>query len=257
MPDTGDSPEDGSGSGRPSTVSLMAGALVVVVALIVGGALLVSSDIGGLFGGDGEDDLDIAIVGDSFAEQSRAQFLEMAERQGLNAEVYGYGGTSICGWETELNALAEREPDTLVLSFAGNDLQRCINRTGQSRSPEAVAADYRRDLDEVVELFRATGTDLYVVEPPPIRDPQFEANAQAMREMYRDVAIDRPRIRVIDPEPRLGPDGAFHATLPCENGDDCAPDGTVTLRQEDGIHLTPAGGRRYAQAIMDGLDRSR
>ena len=253
MPDTTE--DDDGGPRRPSTFELVAGALVVIAALVVGGILLVESDVGGLVDGD-DDDLDIALVGDSFLDQSRAQFLELAERRDLNAEVYAYGGTSICGWQEELNNLAEREPDVLVLSFAGNDLQPCINPTGETRSPETVAADYARDLDSVVDLFRPTGTDIYVVDPPPIRDPQFEANAEAMREMYRDVSIDHPRITVIDTQPRLGPDGRFHAALPCTRYDqDCRADGTVVLRQGDGIHLTPAGGRRYAQSILDVLGR--
>jgi lysophospholipase L1-like esterase len=253
MPDEDD---DGTEARRPSTFELVAGALVVIVAVVVGGILLVESDVGGLVGGEDDDHIDVALVGDSFLDQSRPQFLELAERHDLNAKVYAYGGTSICGWQDELHDLAERKPDVLVLSFAGNDLQPCINPTGETRSPETVAADYARDLDRVVELFRPTGTDIYVVDPPPIRDAQFEANAEAMREMYRDVSIDHPRITVIDTEPRLGPDGRFHASLPCAAHDqDCRADGTVVLRQGDGIHLTPAGGRRYAQSILDVLDR--
>jgi hypothetical protein len=247
--------DDDGGPRRPSTFELAAGALVVIAALVVGGVLLVESDVGGLVGGD-DDDLDVALVGDSFLDQSRAQFLELAERRDLNAEVYAYGGTSICGWQEELNDLVEREPDVLVLSFAGNDLQPCINPTGETRAPETVAADYARDIDGLVDLFRPTGTDIYVVDPPPIRDPQFEANAEAMREMYRDVSIDHPSIGVIDTEDRLGPDGQYHGALPCQSGDqDCRADGTVVLRQNDGIHLTPAGGRRYARSILDELDR--
>jgi hypothetical protein len=247
--------DDDGGPRRPSTFELAAGALVVIAALVVGGVLLVESDVGGLVGGD-DDDLDIALVGDSFLDQSRAQFLELAERRDLNAEVYAYGGTSICGWQEELNDLVEREPDVLVLSFAGNDLQPCINPTGETRAPETVAADYARDIDRLVDRFRPTGTDIYVVDPPPIRDPQFEANAEAMREMYRDVSIDHPSIGVIETEDRLGPDGQYHGALPCESGDlDCRADNTVVLRQDDGIHLTPAGGQRYARSILDELDR--
>jgi hypothetical protein len=254
MPDTPDGDDDGPR--RPSTFELVAGAVVVLVAVVVGAILLVESDVGSLVGGEDDDHLDIALVGDSFLDQSRAPFLELAERRDLNARIYAYGGTSICGWQDELNRLVEREPDVLVLSFAGNDLQPCINPTGETRSPEAVAADYARDIDALVERFRPTGTDLYVVDPPPIRDPQFEANAEAMRDMYRDVSIDHPRITVIDTQPRLGPDGEFHASLPCARHDqDCRRDGTVVLRQGDGIHLTPAGGRRYAQSIFDQLDR--
>jgi hypothetical protein len=248
------SESSGDGAARPSTFSLVAGALVVVVAVAVGGALLVSSDVGGLIGGDDEDDLDVALVGDSFAEQSRTPFLELTEREDLTTEVHAFGGTSICGWMDELRRLAEREPDVLVLSFAGNDLQPCINAQGEMRDPVAVATDYRRDLDAVLELFRPISTDLYVVDPPPIRDALFEANAEAMRDMYREASIDHPRITVVDTQPRLGPDGAYHAARPCERGDqDCRSDRTVVLRQDDGIHLTPAGGRRYARAILDEL----
>jgi hypothetical protein len=258
MPDSEGGSEGGDeGPRRPSTFELAAGALVVIVAVVVGGILLVESDVGGLVGGDDDNDLDIALVGDSFLDQSRGPMVELAERNDLTARVYAYGGTSICGWEDELENLADREPDVLVLSFAGNDLQPCINPTGATRDPVTVAADYARDIDRILERFRAAGTDIYVVDPPPIRDAEFEANAEAMREMYRDVSIDHPRIQVIETEDRLGPDGQFHAALPCESGDqDCRRDGTVVLRQGDGIHLTPAGGRRYAHAILDELDRN-
>jgi lysophospholipase L1-like esterase len=254
MPDTPDGDDDGPR--RPSGFELAAGAVVVIVAVVVGAILLIESDVGGLIDGEDDDHIDIALVGDSFLDQSRPQFLELAERRDLTARIYAYGGTSICGWQDELNRLVEHEPDVLVLSFAGNDLQPCINSTGETRSPETVAADYARDIDGIVEQFRPTGTDLYVVDPPPIRDAEFEANAEAMREMYRDVSIDHPRITVIETEARLGPGGEFHAALPCARYDqDCRADGTVVLRQGDGIHLTPAGGRRYAQSILDQLDR--
>jgi lysophospholipase L1-like esterase len=255
VPDTPE--DDDEGPRRPSAFELVAGAVVVIVAVVVGGILLIESDVGGLVGGEDDNHIDVALVGDSFLDQSHPQFLELAERRDLNARVYAYGGTSICGWQDELHKLAKREPDVLVLSFAGNDLQPCINPTGETRDPETVAADYGQDINGVVDQFRASGTEIYVVDPPPIRDPQFEANAEAMREMYRDVSIDHPRVQVIDTEPRLGPDGQFHAALPCQSGDqDCRADGTVVLRQDDGIHLTPAGGRRYARSILDELARN-
>ena len=253
----GDSEDGGGEDDGPSMTSMVAGALVAVAAVIVAIALLASSGVGDLLADEAGDELDVAVVGDSFADQSRVAFLELAAEAELTVEYFAYGGTSICGWQDEIDALAEREPDHLVLSFAGNDLQPCINPDGVTRTPEQVAADYRTDLERIVEQFRPTGTDLYVVDPPPIRDPQFEANAEAMREMYRDTAIDHPRITVIDPDDQLGPDGAFHAALPCEEGDECGADGTVVLRQEDGIHLTPAGGRRYALAILEALERDR
>lgn len=218
------------------------GAAAVVVA--GGGAMVGARALAG------DDGADLVVVGDSFAEQSHRQLLAQADDRGIDAEVFALGGTAVCGWDPQLQDLADHAPDHLVLSFAGNDLQPCINDTGQPRPPEVVADDYRADIEAVIEQFRPDGTRVHVVLPPPIRDAQFEANAAAMRDMYRALAADHPDVPVIDPSPLLGPDGAFHATLPCRPDEPCDPDGTVTLRQDDGIHLTDDGGGRYAESIL-------
>ncbi len=96
---------------------------------------------------------------------------------------------------------------------------------------------------------------MYVVPPPPVRDAPFEANAAAMRTMYDGFVADHPDVQVVDVIPALGPGGQFHASLPCESWESaaCEADGTVQLRQQDGIHLTPAGGARYARAVLDAV----
>jgi hypothetical protein len=73
--------------------------------------------------------------------------------------------------------------------------------------------------------------------------------------MYRDLAAQRPEVTLVDPAPALGPDGRFHPALPCEDweADACRTDGTVELRRDDGIHLTPAGGERYARVLLDAI----
>ena len=199
---------------------------------------------------DGPDRVDLVMVGDSFAQQSLDQLRALAEAQDMTVELYAYGGSSLCGWDGQLRDLAAREPDRLVLSFAGNDLQPCMNPTGETRSPEVVAAAYAEDLSGVIDLFRPAGTDLYVVEPPIVGDPQYEGNAAAMREMYREAGQLHPALEVIELSDALAPDGAFQAALPCEADEVCGPDGMVVVREEDRIHLTPAGGQRYAEAVM-------
>ena len=107
----------------------------------------------------------------------------------------------------------------------------------------------------IVDLFADTDTRIYVVLPPPVGEPASEPAAVAIRAMYRDLAAERPEVTIVDPAPLLGPDGAFHLTLPCEpwETDVCAPDGTVTVRNADGIHLAPAGGERYARVLLDAI----
>jgi lysophospholipase L1-like esterase len=170
--------------------------------------------------------LDVAVVGDSFAEQAAPAMLAMAGERGVLPEVVAFGGTAVCDRDDAFTDFAARDPGVLVVSFAGNDL------TFLDASPD---------------------TAVYVVPPAPVRNAWFDANAAAMRTMYDDSAADHPGVEVVDVTPALGPDGQYHASLPCESWESavCAADGTVQLRQQDGIHLTPAGGARYARAVLD------
>lgn len=200
--------------------------------------------------------LDLAVVGDSFIEQSHDQIQALAEADGLDAEVLGFGGSAICSWDPQIDALAADPPEILVLSFAGNDIPKpgnCFNSTDKEYGPEGAADRYRDDLDDVLAMF--PDSQVYVVPPPPIRDPEFEAQAVAMRAMYREAVDDHDGLRIIDVATTLDPDGeGFVATLPCEDWDECPATGEVTVRKTDGIHLTPAGAERYARAVIAGLD---
>jgi hypothetical protein len=59
---------------------------------------------------------------------------------------------------------------------------------------------------------------------------------------------------VIETYAGLGPDHEYHKALPCEAGEPCGSDGMVVLRQDDDVHLTPEGGKRYARMIMAALE---
>jgi hypothetical protein len=245
-----DSTTTATHSGR-RLVAVGAVALVLLAGVAVTTRLALdnsSDDAAGDFG------LDVALVGDSFAQQASAQFLALAEAEGLDAEASAMGGTSICHFEDVLADLHERRPHILVLSFAGNDTPNsCFNPTDEAREAETVAADYRPELDAVIDQFADTGAEIYVVLPPPIRDPQFEARASAMRSVYREAKESHPDLHLIDSASRLDPDGeGYVEALPCEEWDtDCSAGGAIVLRQDDGIHLTPAGGERYARSILD------
>jgi hypothetical protein len=228
-------------------------ALLLLAGVAVGARIVLdrsSDDAAGVFG------LDVALVGDSFAQQSSAQFLAEAEAEGIDAQASALGGTSICHFEDVLADLHELRPRILVLSFAGNDTPNsCFNPTDDARDAETVAAGYRPELEAVIDQFADIGSEMYVVLPPPIRDPQFEARASAMRTVYREAHEDHPDLHLIDSSTRLDPDGAgFVEQLPCEDWDtDCPASGDAVLRQDDGIHLTPAGGERYARSVLDAV----
>ena len=210
---------------------------------------------GGTDGGDagGGDRLDVAIVGDSLIEQSRDQFVAHAADAGLTVETFAFGGSAPCDWMDTFDELAAAPPRQLVISFAGNDSTSCINPGGgPPRDPQTIADAYAEDMPGIVDLFAGAGTELYVVVPPPVGEPASEPAAGAIRAMYRDLVRARPEVTLVDPAPLLGPDGRFHRTLPCEPWEaaECGADGTIEVRHEDGIHLAPAGGERYARVLL-------
>lgn len=246
---------------------------VAAALLAVTGCGLLSDDGEAEPSGDGSDGsarssgdqpLDLVIVGDSFPEQSRDQLLALADERGLNASVTAFGGTAICDWWEQIDDYAAGEPEAMVLAFAGND-SACMTG-GEDRplasqeaqqeglSAEQAAGIYREDLETALDKLRPTGAEMYVVLPPPVGEP-FEERASAMRNMYRETQADHPELTIIDSASHLDPDGkGFQATLPCEPWDDC-PEGEteIEVRDDDTIHLTPAGGERYARAILEGV----
>jgi hypothetical protein len=231
--------------------------VLVVAAAVVAGIVVLRGSDDDTPGGPGGP-ADLAVVGDSFAQQSNPQLDALAREQGFKLEAYGLGGTSICHYADVFDDLATRPPRVLVLSFAGNDLPHtCFNPTGATRDAATVAAAYRPELEEVTDRFLGLGSKVYVVLPPPIRDAEYEARAAAMRQLYREVNAAQPEVGLIDAGARLDPDGAgFVEALPCEDWDtDCPASGEVVVRQDDGIHLTPAGGERYARAVLDVVAR--
>ncbi|HET9611015.1 MAG TPA: GDSL-type esterase/lipase family protein [Acidimicrobiales bacterium] len=210
-------------------------------------------DAGAEGGAGGGDRLDVAVVGDSLVEQSRDQFVAHAADAGLTVETFAFGGSAPCDWMDTFDELAAAPPRRLVISFAGNDSTPCINPGGgPPRDPETIADAYAEDMPGIVDLFAGTGTELYVVVPPPVGEPASEPAAAAIRAMYRDLVRARPEVTLVDPAPLLGPDGRFHRTLPCEPWEaaECGADGTIEVRHEDGIHLAPAGGERYARVLL-------
>jgi hypothetical protein len=238
-------------SRRPIVVAAavaLAAAVVVAAAVAVVGRAGDDSPTGSALGPD------LVVVGDSFAQQSNPQLEALTRERDLTLRAYGMGGTSICHFESVFDDLAQSPPRVLVLSFAGNDLPNsCFNPTGEVRDAATVAAGYRPELDAVVARFLDLGSQVYVVLPPPIRDARYEARASAMRAVYREAHDREPELGLIDSASTLDPDGqGFVEALPCEDRDTgCPAAGEVVVRQDDGIHLTPAGGERYARAILD------
>lgn len=258
----GPSTDTEDAAGRPRRRLLVAGLGVVALAAAAAVTVAVTRDGGSDAPNPSEagagDGLDVAIVGDSLIEQSRDQFAVHADELGLTVDAVAFGGSAPCDWQEEFEQYAAERPGALIVSFAGNDNTPCINPAGGGfRDPQTIADAYAAMLPGILDLFDGTGTDLYLVLPPPVGPPASEPAAAAIRDVYRAIGAARDDVTVVDPAPVLGGDGAFHLALPCEPWEQavCGPDGTVAVRRDDGIHLTEAGGERYARALLAALGR--
>jgi hypothetical protein len=213
-------------------------------------------------GGDDSPERDsrtVAVFGDSLTFQAWPALQDLAARRGLRLFGHAFPGAAICDAHTEIAETLERErPAVVVIAYVGNNVTPC---TGLAQADE-LGDRYEADAEAVAELVEQDGARLHIVLPPDMNDDVLRVNADAVRSRYERVAADHPDIELVDGRRFLSPDG-FTPTLPClpseAFGVGCT-DGRITVRDPDGVHLSPpiavgysAGGVRWADACLSGI----
>lgn len=157
---------------------------------------------------------------------------------------HAFPGTAICDWLPQLRTqLANEHPKTVVLAFAGNNLTPCMRPGGRMLSGAELAGKYHRDAAQALGYAQTYGAQLVLVRTP-VGDPRWQ-----QADITGDAGVIRswtllPGAWLLDGGKYLNPNGIYRNVI----------DGQQTHRA-DGLHLTPYGAQRYAQAIIDGLTR--
>ena len=143
--------------------------------------------------------------------------------------------------------LAEGPPDAVVLSLGDNDAQPLQPEGSPAYvevgSPEW-AAEYARRLRSFVGQITATGSRVYLVGQPTMRDPGFDARIAEVDRAYRELAAADTALTYVDSRALLGDDaGAYTDTLPGAGGE------PVRVRSEDGVHVSLEGARWMATVV--------
>jgi hypothetical protein len=87
------------------------------------------------------------------------------------------------------------------------------------------------------------------VGQPVMRNSDFSARMARLDEIYASEAATRPWIKFVDTRPLFADaNGNYSAYLPDDSG---AP---ALMRQQDGVHLSRAGGDRLAERVFATLD---
>jgi len=225
--------------------------------------------------------LKLWIGGDSLAGSLGPSLGNMAAATGVVAPVYdsrvssGLSNPRFFDWPKHAAAeMARLQPEVVAFIIGTNDYM-LPNPTSSSSSsssssgtglgtttttPPALGspgqpawrAAYAAAVEQMLEILIGpgpVGRTVYWIGAPILKDTRMDAGASQVSEVAREVAARHPEVTYVDAHALFAdPTGKFAATLP---GLDGKP---VRIRAGDGVHLTPEGGDRLADAVMDLLD---
>jgi uncharacterized protein len=203
------------------------------------------------------DPLEVWVGGDSLTSEfgpALADRLARTRRAGAGVEFRfssGLARPDFFDWPARLaEIVADQDPDVFVVMFGANDGQNIAAR-GQVLafdSPEW-RREYTRRVSAVVDLLGGDGRQLYWVGQPIARAVDFDAKMQVLNEIYEQAAEGRDDVTYVDTRALFaGPDGGYAAYLEDDKGQ------SMLMRQQDGIHLTRAGGERLTSVIVSLLN---
>jgi hypothetical protein len=203
----------------------------------------------------------VLLVGDSVMKETGEHVEEALESlpdigsvEVENAGVNGSGmlTPSVYDWQTRARELVEEfDPDVVVVLFVGNyaddNLWAAADGSPIEGYTDEFFAAWGEQTNLMMETLTSQGAEVYLVHPPPLPIPEGERRVTALRDVNIQVATNFPGTALIDGTAALSDEeGRFADELPVP------PNGEVeTVRQPDGVHLTPAGGRLLAQAVAE------
>ena len=130
-------------------------------------------------------------------------------------------------------------PDAVVLLVGGNDAQNLRTGDGwvQISDFDAWKADYRRRVDQVLDIDSGHGESLWWIGLPVMRIADLDRVGPVINSIIQDEVTKRdPRAHYVNPDSVLtAPDGGFQSFVK-------APGGLQTkIRENDGVHVTRIG----------------
>lgn len=190
----------------------------------------------------------LLVTGDSTPQNADTA---LAERLRSTARVIRdwRGGTSISfdGWNWPRMAeemAAMHRPRVTVISIGANEGWDMAVPGGGTVTccDEPWRAEYRRRAELIMRTFVRDGRGqvLWMLLPAPL-DERMQVVARHVNDAVRDAAQGEPGVTLVPVDELITPGGVFRYRL--------KPRGP-RIRARDGVHLTPAGGRIAAEAVI-------
>ncbi len=154
-------------------------------------------------------------------------------------------------WTAELRVdMANDQPQLVVVMMGANDPQSLVGAGGTIPygSPEWNAA-YGQRVGALIEEANAGGAHVLWVGMPPMAGAPLNGQMQVLNGIVEGQVAARPdkASYVASAAVLADAQGNFTAYLPNSSGAE------VNIRTPDGIHLSPGGGERLSQAVIESM----
>ena len=199
--------------------------------------------------------LELWVGGDSMAQV----FGESLVRIGSDTEIIvpdldyhissGLTRPDFFNWPGHLtDVISNDDPEVMVVIFGANDAQgmELSNGVFQPFDDEWVA-EYSARVGFAMDILTQDPDRLVIwVGQPIMRSNNFDGRMNRLNEIYLEQSLTRDQIVYMDTRAMFsGSDGGYEAFLPALDGE------VRNLRQQDGTHLSRAGGDLLATAVLD------
>lgn len=200
------------------------------------------------------DPLRLWVGGDSVAGFLCYEMQAIAEHDpGLSVHTHfqistGLSRPDYYDWPAHLaEDIAAGNPEVVVFLAGANDDQPLETPSGQVAdfaTPEWIA-EYGRRAGALMDQLRHGGRTVVWVGLPVMRARDFGARMEVIDDADRRQAARRPGVLFLDSRPLFSDaSGAYAAYLPDDSG------ALTLMRAPDGVHLSPQGGTRLAEAVL-------
>jgi len=194
-----------------------------------------------------DEPLKLWIGGDSLAGSLGPALGAMTAATGVVAPQYdsrvssGLATASFFDWpEHATEQMAELEPEAAVFIIGTNDA---------NFDAEDDPVTYERLTMEMMHLLAAGGRPVYWVNAPVMREDDLEESVQEVNEIQRRAAARFDNVTYLDAHDLFdGDTGEYSSRLPDETGK------LVTMRADDGVHLSTEGADLLARLVFTLLD---
>lgn len=140
------------------------------------------------------------------------------------------------------------DPGAVAVMFGANDNQAVQAANGKiyQFGTDGWKKEYKKRVQDMVGLLFQDGVRrVYWIGQPIMPSSTFNSQLKLMNDIYRSVAKDTFGVEYIDTWSLLSKNGAYSQYLPGVDGE------MQQVREQDGEHLTYAGGLIVAQAVLD------